>query len=317
MSFWLIFLAGITLGGLGCMAVQGGLLAAQTAGKKSAEVLLITLVFLFFRLLAYTLLGFLLGLVGRTVSVNSQVQSLLQLFAGIYMLMVAGNLLDLHPWFRYVIISPPRFLAKITRRQSRISSLFSPAILGLMTVFLPCGTTIAMETLAVSSANVFTGAAIMFVFVISSTPWFLGLGFLTSRFGAQSKYKLIPSVALLVIMGLFSLNSALVSLNSPLAFRLSPRPPVQKQVTQNAEIIITASGYSPNYLVVKAGQPVTLTVIGENNFSCASAFRIPSLNLGVNLPPNGRQTFTFTPAKPGKISFSCSMGMYSGIIEAI
>ena len=63
--------------------------------------------------------------------------------------------------------------------------------------------------------------------------------------------------------------------------------------------------------------PVRLTLQSKDAYSCASAFRIPSLNIVKNLQPNGRETITFTPNKAGRIAFSCSMGMYTGVIEVL
>jgi plastocyanin domain-containing protein len=87
--------------------------------------------------------------------------------------------------------------------------------------------------------------------------------------------------------------------------------------TQNVEIDITSSGYSPNYFKVKKGSLVTITLKSQNAFSCASAFRIPSLGISKNLQPNDTQVITFTPTEVGQIPFSCSMGMYRGVIEVI
>lgn len=86
---------------------------------------------------------------------------------------------------------------------------------------------------------------------------------------------------------------------------------------QTIEIKVTASGYSPNRIQVRKGVPVTLKLIGVDAYSCAAAFRIPSLGIKKNLQANETQVVTFTPEKSGKIPFSCSMGMYSGIIEVI
>ena len=87
---------------------------------------------------------------------------------------------------------------------------------------------------------------------------------------------------------------------------------------QNPEITVTSSGYYPNLIKVKKGIPVTITLVGKDAYSCASAFRIPSLGIGVNLKSaNDIQKITFVPQKTGEISFSCSMGMYTGIIEVL
>jgi len=82
-------------------------------------------------------------------------------------------------------------------------------------------------------------------------------------------------------------------------------------------IEITSSGYSPKVISVKKGLPVTLRIVNKESYTCASAFRIPTLGFGVNLQPGQEKTLTFTPKEAGKIPFACSMGMYRGVIEVI
>ena len=88
-------------------------------------------------------------------------------------------------------------------------------------------------------------------------------------------------------------------------------------VTQNIEILVTSNGYSPNYFRVKKGSPVTVQLTSRDAYSCASSFRIPSLGISKNLQPNQTDSVEFTPQDSGKIAFSCSMGMYHGVIEVI
>ena len=38
MNLWVIFLTGLTIGGLTCLAVQGGLLASVIAAREGEEV---------------------------------------------------------------------------------------------------------------------------------------------------------------------------------------------------------------------------------------------------------------------------------------
>src|SRR5258708_31477490 len=191
MNLWVIFTTGLFVGGLTCLAVQGGLLASvitarDDCAKKQGKVkhtVFPTLAFLITKLAAYTILGFILGAFGGAINISDKVQSTMQLIAGLYMLAVAGNLLNLHPIFRYAIIQPPRFLTRIVRNQSKSKDLFAPAFLGVLTIFIPCGTTIAMETITISSANAFTGAAIMAAFILGTMPLFFGVGALTSVLG--------------------------------------------------------------------------------------------------------------------------------------
>jgi len=200
-----------------------------------------------------------------------------------------------------------------------------------MTIFIPCGTTLAMEALAISSANPFMGAAIMGTFVLGTTPLFFGVGWLTSTLGDNFRTKFLKIAAVLLLyLGLTSINGAFIAFGFPInsqtiasSFKTST---VQQNgeklyseapVSQGAEIFVNANGYSPNYITVKKGSPVTIKLTAKNAYSCASAFRIPSLGISRNLQPNETYTFSFTPEEAGRITFTCSMGMYTGTIEVI
>ncbi|PJE64017.1 hypothetical protein COU89_00075 [Candidatus Roizmanbacteria bacterium CG10_big_fil_rev_8_21_14_0_10_45_7] len=325
-NLWIIFLTGLTVGGLTCLAVQGGLLASIIAAKKDKQskhdsgTVYPTLAFLLAKLVAYTVLGFLLGAFGGAIGINETAQITIQFIAGLYMIVIALNLLDVHPLLRYAVIQPPQFLTRSIKRQSRSRDMFAPALLGAMTVFIPCGTTLAMEALAISSASPLLGAAIMAVFVLGTTPLFFGIGWLTSLLGDTYRSKFLKIAALAVIyLGVTSMNGALVAAGSPIALRPKTTEKLYNEapVSQTVEIRVTASGYSPNYVRVKKGSLVTVKLVGQNAYSCASAFRAPTLGINKNLQPNESYTFTFTPKETGKIPFACSMGMYGGVIEVI
>ena len=198
MDFWVIFLTGLTVGGLTCLALQGGLLASIIAAREEEDFeeksfkkhnLKPVLAFLTTKLLAYIVLGFILGAFGGALALSDNARIVMQLLAGAYMIAIALNLLNVHPIFRYVIIQPPRFLTKMVHSTSKSKDIFAPAILGALTIFIPCGTTLAIEALAISSGSPVLGAAIMATFVLGTFPLFLGLGFLTTSLGDTFKTK--------------------------------------------------------------------------------------------------------------------------------
>mgnify|MGYP001610463372 FL=1 len=328
MDLWLIFITGLTVGGLTCLAVQGGLLASVIAareeddlerGNRGKHTLWATIAFLITKLIVYTILGFILGAFGGALNISPKIQTTMQFVAGLYMIVIALDLLKVHPIFRYAVIQPPRFLTRLVRNQSKSKDLFAPAFLGGLTIFIPCGTTLAMEALAISSANAFFGASIMAVFVLGTMPLFFGVGYITTLLGDTFREKFLKIAAFGVFyLGIISANGALVAAGLPyIQIDLSGSAQSDASVTQNTEIDITSNGYSPNYIRVKKGETVNLTLKTKNAFSCASAFRIPSLNIAKNLAPNDTQLISFVPTQTGQIPFSCSMGMYRGVIDVI
>src|SRR3990167_2276997 len=108
-NLFLIFLTGLTTGGLSCVLVQGGVLASIISNKKGSQVLPLAN-FLIAKLIAHILLGALLGALGSTVRLSPIAQGWMQIGIAIYLFGVAMSLLDVHPFFRRFIITPPRFL---------------------------------------------------------------------------------------------------------------------------------------------------------------------------------------------------------------
>ncbi len=344
MDLWAIFIIGLTVGGLTCLAVQGGLLASLIAVREESDLderkkgkhdLKPTLAFLASKLVAYTLLGFLLGLFGQTLQISDSVRVITQILAGVYMLAVAMNLLDIHPVFRYAIIQPPRFLAKLVRNQAKNKDFFAPVLLGAMTIFIPCGTTLAIEAFAISTGKPVLGALTMSAFTIGTIPLFLGIGYVTTKLGDSFKRQFFKYAALgLIYLGILTINASLVLMDSPLAIQnLIASFPIQIEIgnpeannsslnvakvvggVQNFDINVKPNGYSPNTIQIKAGIPVKLNLKTNGNYACTSIFKIPQLGITKELPPTGTSTVEFTAQNPGRLTWTCSMGMYRGVID--
>jgi|SRR3989344_3765086 len=343
-SLWIIFTTGLLTGGLSCLAVQGGLLASAIAQREEEHLkekavkkgnALPILAFVIAKLAAYTLLGLLLGWFGSLFELSLSAQAILQIAVAIFMMGTAGALLNLHPFFRYFIIQPPRFITRKIRSVSKSGDLFSPAILGAFTVFIPCGITQGMMALAIASGAPLYGAAIMFAFVLGTSPVFFILGYLATRLGDSMHKKFMRVAAYaIVLLALFNLNNG-IALTGKTNWTLGNIAKsafctiayceedagalAQKaQVVSEQTITIQNSGYSPREFSVKAGSQVKINLVNKDGYSCAQAFTVPSLNIRKIVPPGKTDSFSFTaPAKPGQIAFLCSMGMYRGIINVI
>lgn len=355
MNLLIIFLTGLTTGGLSCLAMQGGLLASVIANQKEQEHdevkeskekqknfslasfdqldWMPVLMFLFTKLVAHTVLGFLLGLLGSAITLSLGVRLAFQAFTALFMIATAMNLLNVHPIFRYVSFQPPKFLQRLVRNTTKSKALFAPGLLGVLTVFVPCGVTQAMEVLAINSGNPIQGALIMAAFVLGTSPLFALLGVATAKLseGWYQKFARIAAFSL-VVMAIYSINGVLIVMNSPITIHKLVSPIVyffsderfssaaETKATngvQEVTINITNNGYQPNRLKVKSGQPVKLTLQSKDAYTCASAFVFKEFGIATFLEANDTETFTFTPTKPGKYQFTCSMGMYTGIMEVI
>ncbi len=338
-NLFIAFLTGLTTGGLSCLAVQGGLLASSVAqeiekeyqpqpkrGKRRSESAappnsaLPILLFLGAKIVAYTILGLLLGWLGSMLQLTPAMQAVLFIGIGIFMLGNALRMLDVHPIFRYFAIQPPRFLTRYIRRTAKNGETYAtPLFLGALTVLIPCGVTQAMMAVAMGTGSPLQGAAIMFAFTLGTSPVFFLVAYLATQLGARlEKWFLRLTAFVVLVLAVISINSGLTLAGSRLAVGNWSQPEFSGTPAPAAsELTLTArnDGYYPGVLYAKAGAPVTLTLVTEDNRSCSRAFVIPSLKIQKLLPQTGLVQIELPAQKAGKtIYFSCSMGMYSGWI---
>lgn len=324
-QYLLAFITGLTSGGISCLAVQGGLLASAVTDKsKKYES---TIYFLLAKIFSYTLLGAILGAIGQIFYISLQVQGILQIAIGIFMILTVGRLLDLHPLFRYTVIQPPVFLLRMLKKKSSSDTFLTPIILGFLTVLIPCGVTQAMLVLAMGTGNPINGALIMAAFTLGTSPIFFALGLTITNIFKSNILSKVASIVILVI-GLISINNGQILRNSPHTFQNYSRILFGANDTnsdsvkivngkQEVEIIATNSGYKTSTKNIKLGVPVKLKITSKNVQSCARNFIIPSLNINKMLPSSGTEIIEFTPSKEGLLNFSCGMGMYTGSFEII
>jgi sulfite exporter TauE/SafE len=358
MEFVIAFLTGLTTGGLSCLAVQGGLLASSIAHEVELSVQLRRpkgqnkgrrqaapparsgrpiLLFLAAKLAAYTLLGFLLGWVGSVQQLTPLMRAVLQFAIGVFMIGTALRMLNVHPIFRYFVIEPPSFITRYIRRTAKTGeNTVTPLFLGALTVLIPCGVTQAMMAVAMGTGNPLKGAALMFAFILGTSPVFFTVAYLASQLGAKLEANFMRFVAVVVlVLGFVSIESGLNLVGSPYSFSNLARAftePVQAAApladSSSAAVDTTSpdspntltlrvenSGYSPSVLQAPANLSLKLELVTQNTYSCSRALVIPDLNLQKILPATGTTIIDLPPQARGTVMYySCSMGMYGGQI---
>lgn len=333
---WFAFLTGLTTGGLSCLAVQGGLLASAVAprlgdapaalSKKLPQIGM----FIAAKLLSYTLLGLILGLIGSTLVLSPKVFGWVQIGAGLFMVVTALRLIDAHPMFRYFVVTPPRWAFRLLKTTSRSESLFAPATLGFLTVLMPCGVTQATMVVAVASGSPILGAAIMFAFVLGTSPVFFALGativeLLQRRAFSYVAAGIVGVFAVLSINGGVALTGSLYTIQN--FYRAATTPIEQLARGANAATItdgkqdvtihVLPRGYQASATTIRAGVPVRLSLVTDNIQGCTKVFAIPNMNIRKTLSETGTEVVEFTPTKTGRLAYTCGMGMYTGTFEVL
>ena len=347
-NFMVAFITGLTTGGLSCLAVQGGLLASslahqieqdyleQTASQKkkqlkrnqvaqrrvnSAQPILL---FLASKIVAYTLLGALLGWLGSYLALSPVTRAILMIVIGIFMLGNALRMLNVHPIFRYFNVEPPKFITRYIRRTSKGADTFTPLFLGALTVFIPCGVTQAMMAAALGTGNPLTGAAMMLAFTLGTSPVFFIVAYLTTELGARLEKFFMRFVAIvLLVLGFMTLDGGLNLMGSPYSLTnlargfttASAAGASASAPSADLTLMVQNEGYFPQLLKASANEPVSLDLVTNKTYSCSRDFVIPALNYYQLLPDTGTVEVNI-PAQPAgtRMFFTCSMGMYTGTI---
>jgi uncharacterized protein len=205
------FIIGLIASVSSCLAIVGGLvlsLSAKVSQDNVSDKKNLTL-FHVGRLVSFTVLGGLLGLLGGAIGVNFVFTAILGLFAAVVMLLLGLNLVGI---FSKNSVTLPsglfRFFQKIEHKT------LTPLIIGFATFFLPCGFTQSMQVVALSSGTFLGGTLIMLAFALGTFPMLALLSFGSASF-AKSKHAplFFKSAGVVVIgLGLFALLSGLAGL---------------------------------------------------------------------------------------------------------
>jgi hypothetical protein len=132
-----------------------------------------------------------------------------------------------------------------------------------------------------------------------------------------------------LILGLVTLDGGLNLMGSPLSFQNLSRSLLPSESISSAQassvqpavledgLVLTVNndGYFPQTLRVSANAATKLNLITNKTYSCARDFVIPALNFYQLLPDTGTVQVDI-PAQPAgtRMFFTCSMGMYTGMI---
>lgn len=280
--------------------------------------------FLAGKLAAYTLLGALLGALGGVVQISPGVRMWLQIGAGL--LIITFGLAQLGvPGFRSIVIEPPASWMRVVRGRARSQAALAPALLGVATVLLPCGITLSVEALALTSGSPWRGAALLAVFIAGTSPLFALLGYAARKAVTVWRGRLVTATGIAVVaMGLYTLNGGLELAGSPFAASAiaqtvgisDPTPDASTTTVTDGhqEVVVTASGsgYSPRNVVIQAGVPTTLIVRSDGVRGCVRSFDLGGTE--TLLPESGDTRIDLGTPTPGTRHYACGMGMYTGII---
>ncbi|MEV0234528.1 sulfite exporter TauE/SafE family protein [Nonomuraea sp. NPDC050786] len=282
--------AGLVAGTATCAAAQGGLLMGLVDGCHGRDPALVGW-FLAGRLASYSVAGALLGLLGSAVSLPPRARGALLVAAGVTVIVFAVRLMR-----RGRCAAPAAADAP---------SRYRAPLLGAATVLVPCGVTLGMEMIAISSGSPVAGAAAMAGFVVGTAPAFALLGYVLRRLSRTRLARLAGVVA--VAAGLWTIGAGL-NLGGWAGGTIGGTPPTTGSGVQTVTIWATREGYRPAVVTARAGVPVDV-VFKLADRGCTGTVTIGGRDVAlpatVRLPPQPR----------GSLRYVCGMGMYTGRIN--
>ena len=320
-SYSMLFIIGLFTS-LHCVSMCGGINLSQcinyndTIDKGTLSTIKPAFLYNLGRVISYTIFGAIVGGIGSIISFTGWMQSLIQLIASIFMIIMGLNMLNIFPWLRKLNPRMPKIFAKKFKSKNNNSPFF----IGLLNGFMPCGPLQAMQIYAISTGSVTKGAISMFLFSLGTVPLMFGLGTLSSYMSKKFSNKIMKFGAILVIVLGFSMfNNALALSGINFSQGSENDSGVRAEIQDNIQVVTTklkGGTYEP--IIVEVGKPVKWNIQvsngslnGCNNKIIIREYeREKSLEMGDNIRE-------FTPTEAGTYTYSCWMGMLRSKIYVV
>ena len=207
--------AGIALGFIGsfhCIGMCGPLaLSLPIASENSAVKFLGTLIYNIGRVITYTFLGAIFGMVGRSFSVIGYQQGL-SITMGILILvfLVFGKQLTQHRFNNEFIGNGLRYLRKLIGQLYFKRNLFSLWLIGLLNGLLPCGMVYMAIAGAIATGSIVQSMTLMAAFGLGTLPVMWAITFFGNYLSAGIRshirkaypYVIAMVACLLILRGL-------------------------------------------------------------------------------------------------------------------
>lgn len=322
-GYAMLFLIGV-LTSLHCVGMCGGIGISQSLSscqrQKTLRSGMVKPSFLYNlgRLVSYTCIGAVVGAVGSVLAFDAAAKGVIQLAAGVFMVVMGLSMLGFLPRLPKLTVLPfpvRRLFGSLRARNS------SPFIVGLLNGFMPCGPLQSMQIYALSTGSAFAGAASMFAFALGTVPLMFGLGAISALLGRTfAKRAMTVGSVFVMALGLFMFSSglALAGVQNPVdALRSFATPAAHEAVIEGGVQYVKTEldpGTYPD-IVVKAGVPVRweIQADADNINGCNNRFMIPLFDVEHSFSP-GTNVVEFTPTETGTFAYSCWMGMISATV---
>ena len=289
---------------------SGAAPSSGTAHKKKAlQALRPNALYNLGRLISYTVIGGLLGLLGSAFALSAQARAVIGVAAGAFMVAMGLTLMGiLRPGVLSKLL-PKKAVRKVASATATLRQR-GPFLLGLVNGLMPCGPLQAMQVYAVATGSAAVGALSLFAFCLGTVPLMFVAGSVITALKARWRRGLMRvGGAMLVVFGLVAAGNGATLLGINVSL------PAQ----HSSDEVVAATGevdYGAYRDVrLKAGVPTELTFhVPEGKLiGCNSSLAIPAFGIQADLA-TGDTVVSFTPDQAGTYPYACWMGMIKATI---
>lgn len=306
-TYLMLFVTGL-LTSIHCISMCGAinLMASYSYKKNFKKPILYNLG----RMISYTLLGGIVGLIGSIFQLNTYIQGIVIILASVIMLLMSLNMMG---FLNFKIKEKVNF---ITLKNN------SSFIIGLLNGFIPCGPLQAMQLYALSTGSFVYGALSMFLFCLGTIPLILFVGMLSNLLKKKHQRTLSKiSIVLILILSIVMLNRGLLGIGIDISNAFKPNydnylKAEIKDDYQYVEFDLTYKGYQD--IIVQEGIPVKMIIKAKEGAltGCNNAIKINAFNIQSDLTI-GENEIIFIPNKIGSFTYTCWMNMLKNKIVVV
>ncbi len=144
-TYGMLFFTGL-LTSIHCISMCGAINLIVTINKENTSYFKRAFFYNLGRVLSYSLIGGIVGLLGKVISINETINGLIIIMAAFLMLLMSLNMLNV------IKIKIPHFINLKLKKQTKNSF-----VIGLLNGFMPCGPLQAMQLYALSTGSFLKG----------------------------------------------------------------------------------------------------------------------------------------------------------------
>lgn len=200
LSYWLAFMTGL-LGSGHCLGMCGGLVSAFFM-RLGARGIWPYLAYHGARVGIYAVIGVIAAAVGAVLVATGQFgkfQGILQIVAGVVVILLGLDLLGVSPWRNSLGFAPVAWLRKQFGQAAQRGPVLGAMIGGAINGLMPCSMTMAMAVKATTAPSVVEGGLLLLAFGAGTLPSMLSASFLFGKLGPRLRGWLLKGAALFVI----------------------------------------------------------------------------------------------------------------------